>query len=116
MLTVPFPKTAFRVSSALMLRLFLVSCSLFFLMYAQSFLTTSVRGRGLLPTTLASWLLGVSSFMKALLAIRFSPLWFRSRHPLCMISRLRSRPEASPVLGQDLEVRLGMGAGRAGLG
>src|SRR3982750_3007603 len=33
-----------------MLRLSLASCKLFFLMYAQTFFVTSVRGRGLLPT------------------------------------------------------------------
>src|SRR5205085_1677919 len=54
MLTWPFLKIGLSLSSALISRLFLVSCSLFFLMYAQSFFVTSVRGSGLLPTTSAS--------------------------------------------------------------
>ena len=41
------PKTTFSVASALIMRLFLASWSLFFLMYAQSFFVTSVRGIGL---------------------------------------------------------------------
>src|SRR3569832_157837 len=69
MLTVAFPpKTVFSVASALMLRLFFLSCRLFFLMYAQSFLTTSVRGSGLLPTTFARSSLGVRAFMNAAFA------------------------------------------------
>src|SRR5262249_33868937 len=52
------PKTAFRFASALIIRLFLLSCRPFFLMYAQSFLVTSVRGIALLPTISASAALG----------------------------------------------------------
>jgi hypothetical protein len=39
-------------------------------MYAQSFLVTSVRGIGLLPTTSASSALGVTGRMNAALAFR----------------------------------------------
>src|SRR5262245_6044432 len=71
MLTVFLPaNTGFSLSSALMLRLFLASCSPFFLMYAQSFLVTSVRGIGLSPITSPSAALGVMGFMKAALAFR----------------------------------------------
>src|ERR1700741_4368762 len=71
MLTVFLPaNTGFSLSSALMLRLFLASCRPFFLMYAQSFLVTSVRGIGLSPITSPSAALGVMGFMKAALAFR----------------------------------------------
>src|SRR5437762_6619720 len=46
-------------------------------MYAHSFLVTSVRGRGELPTTGASSELGVIGFMKAALGTRFVPDFFR---------------------------------------
>src|SRR5262245_51469338 len=69
MLTVDLPpKTAFRLASALMLRLFFESCSPFFLMYCHSRLVTSVRGIGLLPITSASCGLGCIGFMNAALA------------------------------------------------
>src|SRR4051812_18844942 len=41
-------------------------------MYAQSFLTTSVRGSGFSPTTSASTADGVSSFMNAAFGFRFA--------------------------------------------
>jgi hypothetical protein len=50
-----------------MFRLFFLSCSPFFLMYAQSFFVTSVRGNGLVPTTSLSAALGVIGFMNAAL-------------------------------------------------
>src|SRR4051812_7447886 len=59
MLTVALPpNTAFNASSALIMRLFFLSCRPFFLMYAQSFLVTSVRGIAFDPTTSASLSLG----------------------------------------------------------
>src|SRR5574337_2075906 len=48
-----------------MARRFFLSCRPCRLMYAQSFLITSVRGSGLLPTTSASAALGRMAFMKA---------------------------------------------------
>src|SRR4029077_7777546 len=64
MLTVPLPpNTGFSASSALIMRRFFASCSLFFLMYAHSFLVTSVRGSGLDPTTSPSAALGCIGFM-----------------------------------------------------
>src|ERR1700738_1299390 len=46
-------------------------------MYCQSFLVTSVRGIGELPTTLARSLLGRIGFMNAALGVRFLPEDFR---------------------------------------
>src|SRR4029453_15073468 len=57
------PKTGLRAASAWMLRRFLASWSLFFLMYAQSFLVTSVRGIGLAPTTPATAALRVTRLL-----------------------------------------------------
>src|SRR6185312_8689782 len=66
-----FPlNTAFRLSSALIMRRSLGSCRLFFLMYTHSFLVISVRGIGLLPTTAASSGEGVIAFMKAAFGLR----------------------------------------------
>jgi hypothetical protein len=45
-------------------------------MYAQSLLVTSVRGRGLLPTTSASAALGVMGFMNAGFGFRFAAVLF----------------------------------------
>src|SRR6266852_1880444 len=53
-----------------MLRLSFLSCRPFLFTYAQIFLTTSVRGSGLSPTTLASAALGWSGFMNAALGLR----------------------------------------------
>src|SRR4051794_20842443 len=52
------PNTALSASSALIMRLFFLSCRPFFLMYAHSFLVTSVRGIAFDPTTSASLSLG----------------------------------------------------------
>src|SRR5713226_7393079 len=66
MLTVALPpNTAFRLSSALIMRLFFLSCRPFFLMYAHSFFVTSVRGIAFDPTTAASLSLGCTGFMNA---------------------------------------------------
>src|SRR5688572_18561349 len=71
MLTVDLlANTALSVPSALIIRLFFASCSLFFLMYAHSRLVTSVRGIGLEPTTSASAADGVTGAMKAAFARR----------------------------------------------
>src|SRR6476469_1915097 len=59
------PKTGLSLSSALIMRRFFASCRLFFLMYCQSFLVTSVRGIGFAPTTDASRADGVIGFMNA---------------------------------------------------
>src|SRR4051812_50159853 len=69
--TCALPKIARSFSSALTMPLLTLSCSLFFLMYAHSLDTTSVRGIGLLPTTAASCGLGVSGFMNAAFGVRF---------------------------------------------
>src|SRR5262245_41856416 len=77
MLTVDLPpKTARSLSSALMFRLFLLSCKPFRLMYAQIFLVRSVRGNGELPTTAASALSGVTGRRNAALGLRFLPDFF----------------------------------------
>src|SRR4249920_1695888 len=65
------PKTAFSGPSALIMRLFFLSCRPFFLMYAHSFLVTSVRGIGFDPTTSASLSLGCTGFMNAAFGLRF---------------------------------------------
>src|SRR4051812_49558938 len=70
------PKIGFRLSSALMLRRFLASCRPFRLMYAHSFLVTSVRGSGAVPTTALSCALGVIAFMNAALGVRLAPPFF----------------------------------------
>ena len=59
------PKTAFRFSSALMLRLFSLSWRSCFLMYTHKAFTTSERGIGPLPTTLANSSLICIGFMNA---------------------------------------------------
>src|SRR5438128_4511397 len=64
------PKISRRVSSALMFRFSFLSCKLFFLTYAQIFLTTSVRGSGRSPVILARAALGVSGFMNAAFGLR----------------------------------------------
>src|SRR5215475_8480450 len=65
------PKTALSLSSALMLVFFFLSCRLFFLMYAHSFLVTSVRGMALVPTTALRAASGCTGFMKAAFGLRF---------------------------------------------
>ena len=72
MVTCALPKMGFSLASALMLRLFSLSCSLLALMYSQTFFVTSVRGTGLLPITAASSALGVMAFMKAALGVRLA--------------------------------------------
>src|SRR5918993_2619711 len=74
MFTWGLPKIGRRVSSALIIRLFFGSCRLFFLMYTQSFLVSSVRGSGLAPTTSERAALGVTGAMNA--AFGFRPLDF----------------------------------------
>src|SRR5215204_5841625 len=59
------PKIGLSLSSALIMRRFFASWRLFFLMYCQSFLVTSVRGIGEAPTTGASCADGVIGFMNA---------------------------------------------------
>ena len=70
--TCVLPKTFLSFSSALIMGLLMASCSLFFLMYPQTFFTTSVRGSGMAPTTAASMSLGVIAFMKPALGVRFT--------------------------------------------
>src|SRR5215213_10575706 len=67
------PKTGRSLSSALMARRFLASCRPFRLMYAHSFLVSSVRGIGVLPTTADSAVSGCTGRMKAALGVRFFP-------------------------------------------
>src|SRR5260221_14493607 len=64
------PNTGFSMSSDLIIRLFFLSCRPFFLMYAHSFLVTSVRGIGFEPTTSDSAALGCTGFMKAAFGFR----------------------------------------------
>src|SRR5262249_17663115 len=59
------PKTGFSVSSEWIIRLFFLSCSPWRLMYAHSFLVTSVRGIGFEPTTSESAASGATGFMNA---------------------------------------------------
>src|SRR4029450_2629327 len=65
------PKTAISAPSALIIRRFFLSCRPFFLMYAQSFLVSSVRGRPFEPTTSASFASGVTGRMNAAFGFRF---------------------------------------------
>src|SRR5260221_443751 len=77
MLTVALPpNTAFRLSSALIMRLFFLSCMPFFLMYAHSFLVTSVRGIAFDPTTSASLSLGCTGILNAAFGLRFAAAFF----------------------------------------
>src|SRR5690606_503434 len=69
------PKTGFSLSSALIMRRFLLSCRPFFLMYAHSFLVTSVRGIGFEPITSTSLSLGWTGRKNAAFAFR-PPLFF----------------------------------------
>src|SRR5438105_15138003 len=59
------PKTDFNLASAFIIRLLVLSCSLFAFIYTHIFFTTSVRGNGLLPTTSASGPLGVRGLINA---------------------------------------------------
>src|SRR5258708_2514414 len=94
MLTVALPpNTAFSASSALIMRLFFLSCRPFFLMYAHSFLVTSVRGIGFDPTTSASLSLGWTGFMNAAFGFRFAAAFFAISSPC------DGRPPGRPELG-----------------
>ena len=64
------PKTTFNLSSALIWVRTFLSCRPFFLMYAQSFLVSSVRGSGAAPTTAARAASGVTGFMNAAFGLR----------------------------------------------
>src|SRR5690606_27176331 len=88
------PKTGFRFASALIMRRFFLSCRPCFLMYAQSFLVTSVRGNGFGPTTTARSGLGVIGFMKAAFGFRAAFFFFLTVF-LAMRSPLRRRVRAS---------------------
>src|SRR2546421_12319551 len=66
MLTCALPaNTGFSASSEWIIRLFFLSCRPFFLMYAHSFLVTSVRGIGFDPTISESAASGETGFMNA---------------------------------------------------
>ena len=60
------------LASALIIRLFVLSCNLFFLIYSQIFLMTSVLGNGLEPTTSANAGLAVNGAMKAAFGVRLA--------------------------------------------
>src|ERR1035437_8928833 len=64
------PKTAFRFSSASIMRRFSAFCRLNFLMYSQTFFVTSVRGIGEAPITADRTADGVIGFMNAALGLR----------------------------------------------
>src|SRR5436190_18097127 len=68
------PKIGCNFSSARISRLFFGFWSLFFLMCAQIFLVTSLRGSGSVPTILESSADGVIGFMNALFFVPFVPL------------------------------------------
>src|SRR5581483_8092598 len=92
MLTVALPpNTALSASSDLIMRLFFWSCSLFFLMYAHSFLVSSVRGSGFEPTTSDSTLSGWTGFMNAALGFRLLAAFF------AMSSPCKGSPEGAPA-------------------
>src|SRR5689334_23099248 len=69
------PKTAFSFSSALIMRLFFLSCSLWRLIYCQIFLVTWVRGIAPLPITAPSEALGCIGFMNAALGFLFLAMY-----------------------------------------
>lgn len=69
------PKTRRSLSSALIIRRSLGSWRLFFLMYAQIFFVTSVRGWGVPPTTAARSASGCMAFMNAGFGARFAPVF-----------------------------------------
>src|SRR6266446_176157 len=92
-----------RASSALIMRRFLVSCSLFLLIYPQSFLVTSVRGIALEPTTSASMELGVMGFMNAALGFLFLAIVYLSsliRPGLCDAARRYGQRESASIRGK----------------
>jgi 4'-phosphopantetheinyl transferase len=70
------PNTFFSFSSALIILRCWLSCRLFFLMYAQIFLVTSVRGCGWSPTTAARSASGFMAFMNAGFGARLAPVFF----------------------------------------
>src|SRR5207244_6021745 len=99
------PNTALSVASALIIRRFFLSCRLFFLMYCHSFLVTSVRGIGLLPTTSASVSSGWTGRMNAALAFRavfFFVAFFAMQSPvkeaLDAPAGYRPQPSTSPPM------------------
>src|SRR5436309_13185310 len=63
------------------MRLFFLSCRLFFLMYAQSRLVTSVRGTALSPMTSLNAGLGCIGFMNAALGF-LADFFLAMRSPL----------------------------------
>src|ERR1035437_193304 len=66
------PNTALSLSSALIMRRFFLSWSPFFLMYAQIFFVSSVRGIGDIPTTAPTTASGCTGFMNAAFGLRFA--------------------------------------------
>src|SRR5579859_4316133 len=64
-------------------------------MYAQSFLVTSVRGIGLLPTTSASDALGVIGFMNAAFGLRPDFFAFLAINSLLYQPRLEAARDCS---------------------
>src|SRR5882672_7232740 len=64
------PNSARILSSALIMRRLTASCNLFFLMYFQIWLVTSVRGIGVEPMIAASGPRGVSGIMNAAFGLR----------------------------------------------
>src|SRR3954453_16286394 len=107
------PNTCFRLSSALIIRLFFLSWSPFFLMYAQSFLVISVRGIGLAPTTSASLSRGVTGRMKAAFGFR-PPLLLAVFFATSLSSWRRSMRRAGAYHdpGVSRDTRHGRSAGR----
>src|SRR5216683_2251592 len=98
MLTVALPpNTGLSISSALIIRLFFLSCRPFFLMYAHSFLVTSVRGIGFEPTTSDSTALGCTGFMKAAFGFRLLAAFFAMSSP-CEVRPLWTPVLAAPIM------------------
>src|SRR5260370_8852316 len=101
--------TASRVSSARTLRLSFGSWSSCLRMYSQSFLVSSVRGRGSLPTTAASAVSGCTGLLRALLAgaaffglgigqLERARLGSQAKNQPCFIHKLNSG-DRTPFLG-----------------
>src|ERR1700688_1083642 len=76
------PKIGCNLSSARISRLFCGFCSLCFLMCAQIFFVTSLRGSGSVPTILARCSEGFMGFMKALFFVFGVVFAIFAFHPL----------------------------------
>src|SRR5438309_12108143 len=76
------PKIGRNLSSARISRLFFGFCNLCFLMCAQIFFVTSVRGSAAVPTILARCSEGCIGFMNALFFVAFPAVFFIQASPV----------------------------------